>query len=431
MIAQTPWMHPAGGESAEASADAASPDVHTGAAPGEASTGSARVDGSYAPARGSNVIFVLNHLRLGGSEIKTVSLANELVRQGFQVGVACLNEPLDLAERLQADVRLWTLRRRGKFSSRTVRRLRTLAQQQRPAAMLAVNLYPSLYVLAATRGLQERPRTIGLVNTMMNGVPADWRHGLYRHVLSHLDWTVYGCELQRAGWARGSARMAERSGVIYNGVQLDSGPSASASDAGRLLRARLRIPPEAFVVGSVGRLAPEKNQSVLIDAAAHLQRAHREVHVVLVGEGGSRAALERRAKEQGVAQHVHFTGMLRDIAPALALMDVFVLPSRHETFSNAALEAMAMRLPVILSRVGGAAEMLRESIDGYLIDLEALAGSLPRLLARLQDDPGLRARLGAAARKRVEAVFSMERMVDAYRALIEHPVANEHAGGTA
>ena len=430
MIVQAPWVHPARhGESAEAGADAASPDVRAGAAPTEASPSAARADGSYAPASGSKVIFVLNHLRLGGSEIKTVSLANELGRQGLQVGVACLNEPLDLADRLQADVRLWTLRRRGKFSSRTVRRLRALAQQQRPAAMLAVNLYPSLYVLAATRGLQEPPRTIGLVNTMMNGVAADWRHGLYRHVLSHLDWTVYGCELQRAGWARGSARMAERSGVIYNGVQLDSGPSAS--DAGRLLRARLRIPPEAFVVGSVGRLAPEKNQSVLIDAAAHLQRAHREVHVILVGEGASRAALERRAKEHGVAQQVHFTGMLRDIAPALALMDVFVLPSRHETFSNAALEAMAMRLPVILSRVGGAAEMLREGIDGYLIDLEALAGSLPRLLAQLQDDPGLRMQFGAAARRRVEAVFSMERMVDAYRALIEHPVTNEHAGGTA
>lgn len=393
--------------------------VHAGAAQA--------FDGSYGASR-SNVVFVLNHLGLGGSEIKTVLLANELAQRGMQVGMVCLDEPLDLAERLQANIRLWTLGRRGKFSSRAVRRLRVLAQQQRPTAMLAVNLYPSLYVLSATLGLQERPRTIGLVNTMVSSVSAGWRHGLYRHVLSRLDWTVYGCEMQRAGWSCGNARMTERSGVIYNGVQPASGPATS--QAGRLLRARLGIPPEAFVVGSVGRLAPEKNHAALVDAAARLQRAHREIHVLLVGDGASRAALERQAREQAVVRQVHFTGMLRDTTPALALMDVFVLPSRHETFSNAALEAMAMRLPVILSRVGGASEMLREGIDGYLIDVDALAGSLPPLLAQLQDDPVLRARLGAAARRQVEAVFSMERMVDAYQALIERP-AGEYAGSAA
>jgi glycosyltransferase involved in cell wall biosynthesis len=179
------------------------------------------------------------------------------------------------------------------------------------------------------------------------------------------------------------------------------------------------ISPHAFVVGSVGRLAPEKNQAVLIDAVAELRSRSLDAHLLLVGEGTMRSELQRRAEERGIRPHVTFAGAQRDVRPALSAMDVFVLPSTHiETFSNAALEAMAMCKPVVLSRIGGAVEMVREGMDGVTLDTTSLATSLPSLLARLQADRAWREGLGQAARIRVIQRFSLHTMVERYASLM-------------
>ena len=132
-----------------------------------------------------------------------------------------------------------------------------------------------------------------------------------------------------------------------------------------------------------------------------------------------RSELQRRAEERGIRPHVTFAGAQRDVRPALSAMDVFVLPSTHiETFSNAALEAMAMCKPVVLSRIGGAVEMVREGMDGVTLDTTSLATSLPSLLARLQADRAWREGLGQAARIRVIQRFSLHTMVERYASLM-------------
>jgi glycosyltransferase involved in cell wall biosynthesis len=110
---------------------------------------------------------------------------------------------------------------------------------------------------------------------------------------------------------------------------------------------------------------------------------------------------------------------LADVRPVLAILDVFVLPSLYiETFSNAALEAMAMGTPVVLSRIGGAAEMVRDGEEGYLLEPHDLALRLPDLLERLARDPQLRERMSANARSRVERKFGFQNMVARYASLI-------------
>jgi glycosyltransferase involved in cell wall biosynthesis len=117
---------------------------------------------------------------------------------------------------------------------------------------------------------------------------------------------------------------------------------------------------------------------------------------------------------------VTFAGVQWDVKPWLAMMDVFVLPSTNvETFSNAALEAMAMQKPVILSRLGGADEMIRNGVDGYVVDIGALSEALPPLLHTLHEDRMLRERLARSARERVEQRFSMEAMLERFSELID------------
>src|SRR5690606_41628834 len=136
--------------------------------------------------------------------------------------------------------------------------------------------------------------------------------------------------------------------------------------------------PGALLVGGVGRFAPDKCFDLLIAGVRRLHESQRPVHLVLVGDGAGRGKLEGCVAAAGLGRYVACTGVLDDIRPALAAMDVFVLPSRAvETFSNAALEAMAMERPAVLSRIGGAAETVVPGESGVLFDARDLAGPGP------------------------------------------------------
>ena len=372
-----------------------------------------------------DVLFVLNNLAVGGSETKVVRLANALGARGMRVGLAYLNEPTTLLKDIDSSVSTFFLSRQGRFSLKANAALKQLIEEQRPRNVVSVNLYPALYVVTATRWARHRPRTIGLMNTTEMRRGAKWKRGFYTRVLKYLDWTVYGCELQRDAWLSADSPMRPRSSVIYNGVDLNRFSSARIGAAG--LRAQHGIGENAFVVGSVGRLAAEKNQMPLVDAVADLRASGADVHLMLVGDGALRAPLEQRAAERGISSAVTFTGALSDVRAALKAFDVFVLPSLSETFSNAALEAMAMQLPVILTRTGGASEMIEHGKQGYIVDVADLRQQLPELLDQLRLDKVLRARMATAASLRAQREFSWEGMVEAYQSMLGAREAVSHA----
>lgn len=366
-------------------------------------------------------LFLLNSLNVGGSETKTVRIVNGLWRRGIRTGIAYLNEPAKLLDALDPQIPTWNLARRGKFSAAAVRRLRELLAKLAPAYLVSVNMYPALYSSLATLGMQSRPRTIALLNTTLLAGADQWRRTFYRPFLRRMDGIVFGCELQRDQWQPFIRAGANSCGVIYNGVDTQQfAPVAAVERAGR--RGQLGLPADAFVIGSVGRLAVEKNQRALIVALAALRKRGIDAHLLLVGEGNQRTALERQVHELRLQPHVTLAGSQRDVRPWLAAMDVFVLPSTHiETFSNAALEAMAMAKPVILSEVGGATEMVRDGIDGYTLASNTFDSTLLPVLSRLHDDAQLRVKLGRAARERAQAKFSAVSMIDEFAELIADP----------
>lgn len=383
---------------------------------------------SARPAGGGDeldVLFVLNSLAVGGSETKVVRLANALNARGTRIGVAYLNEPATLLKDIAEGVTTFFLSRQGRFSIRANAALGRLIDARRPRDVVSVNLYPALYVVMAARWSRHRPRTIGLMNTTEMRRGARWKRSFYIRVLRYLDWTVYGCELQRDAWLSAGSPMRPRSSVIYNGVDIGRFSNARAAAADR--RAAYGIGEHAFVVGTVGRLAAEKNQLPLIDTVANLRATGADVHLMLVGDGPMRSALQRRAEQQGVSQAVTFTGAMPDVRAALKTFDVFVLPSLSETFSNAALEAMAMQLPVILTRTGGASEMIEHGKEGYIVDVEDLPRRLPELLNQLRLDSVLRTRMAAAAAARAQQSFSWEGMLAAYQELFDVRGAASHA----
>lgn len=372
-----------------------------------------------------DVLFVLNNLAVGGSETKVVRLANAFSARDMRVGVAYLNEPTTLLKDIAPDVSTFFLSRQGRFSLKAHAALGQLIEEQSPRNVVSVNLYPALYVVTATRWARHRPRTIGLMNTTEMRRGRRWKRSFYTRVLQYLDWTVYGCELQRDAWLSADSPMRPRSSVIYNGVDLAKFSAARIAGIGQ--RANYGISENAFVVGTVGRLAAEKNQLPLIDAVAALRASGADVRLMLVGDGALRSTLQKRADELGIAGAVTFTGSLPDVRVALKAFDVFVLPSLSETFSNAALEAMAMQVPVILTRTGGAAEMIEHGKEGYIVDVADLSQRLPELLNQLRLDNVLRSRMSAAAGLRAQQSFSWDGMVTAYQNILGAREAVKHA----
>jgi glycosyltransferase involved in cell wall biosynthesis len=187
-------------------------------------------------------------------------------------------------------------------------------------------------------------------------------------------------------------------------------------------RAQLGVAPDTFVVGTVGRLMPIKGFEYLIEAFAQLRRQQgpHESKLVIVGDGPSRAVLEQCAESHGLSHDVKFLGMRTDVYNLMRAFDVFALSSLHEGVPMVLLEAMALGVPIVASRVGGIPEILEDCTEAVLVpakDPEALSRAI-RVVAGSSE---LRAELIRAARVRVETQFSIQssaaKMREMYRSL--------------
>jgi glycosyltransferase involved in cell wall biosynthesis len=163
------------------------------------------------------------------------------------------------------------------------------------------------------------------------------------------------------------------------------------------------------VVGTVGRLADQKALHVLLDATPRLLADDPGTRVLIVGDGPLRPALERQARRLGVDGAVAFAGHQADVVPAYAAMDVFVLPSRYEGFGIVFVEAMALGVPVVGTRVVGIEDAVVDGVTGLLVphgDAQALATAVLRLFS----DCGLRETIRAEATAKVAQDHSRESM---------------------
>jgi sugar transferase (PEP-CTERM/EpsH1 system associated) len=196
--------------------------------------------------------------------------------------------------------------------------------------------------------------------------------------------------------------------VLYNGVDLDRfGSPSTAADS--------RPAGRDVVIGSVGRLVPVKNYSLLLQAMARLP-AGPASRLVLVGDGPERSLLENLAAALGLRDRVQFAGHREDVPGALQEMDIFVLPSTSEGMSNTLLEAMAGGVTAVASDVGGNSEIIENEVSGLLFpsgDIARAAGQLGRLIG----DSALRERLARAAAARVRGEFSIDAMLQRYTKL--------------
>jgi glycosyltransferase involved in cell wall biosynthesis len=274
---------------------------------------------------------------------------------------------------------------------------------------MCVNTFPLVFAWPARLMCRPAPQLLATVNTYELPSRRDRLFMiLYAFFLRRCDRIVFGCRRQADAWIDRYRLDRDKAIVVYNGV--DTGYFSPGDQDAATLRDALGIVDSARVVGCVAQLRPEKQQKVLLQAAVQVrERLEVPLVVVLVGDGPEAAELKRFAVDRGLDRHVRFVGAVKDVRPYLAMFDAFVLPSASEVFSNAVLEAMAMRVPVIASDAGGSGEMIEHGEGGFLYppgDVDQLG----RLLYEVLTDTQLADRFREAAAARIRADFSLQRM---------------------
>ncbi|MCR4337678.1 MAG: glycosyltransferase family 4 protein, partial [Candidatus Omnitrophica bacterium] len=194
--------------------------------------------------------------------------------------------------------------------------------------------------------------------------------------------------------------------VIYNGIDEENSLKSTSTGSSS-------SPDGKLTIACVANLRPIKGHRYLLEAISQVVKNFANVQLLLIGEDNMEGELQQLSQNWGIQNHVCFLGKRKDIPSLLQSVDLCVLPSLSEGMSNAILEYMRAGKAVVATRVGGNPELIEEGRTGLLVEAgsgEALANAINQLLA----DSDLRKRMGEAGRKRVEKLFSLERMVKEY-----------------
>ena len=211
----------------------------------------------------------------------------------------------------------------------------------------------------------------------------------------------------------------EKFTVIRLGIPLDDrlGDATADFDYRRLYG----IPRHAFVIGWVGRMTGVKDTGAVLEIVRATREREVDAVLVMVGDGPDRERLEQLAHELGIARNTYFVGYQSEVAGYYRLFDAFLLPSVNEGTPVSAIEALASGTPVVATRVGGVPDVVRDGVDGFLVE-SGDASTAAERLADLAADAALRTRLGTSGRARVLERYSVARLVDdvdrLYRSLL-------------
>jgi len=205
---------------------------------------------------------------------------------------------------------------------------------------------------------------------------------------------------------------AEKIRYLGNGIDLGRfDPTALNEERRKELRRELRVPEgHGPILGITGRITEEKGFGELIEAMSLLREDFPEAHLIVIGGQLSteRDAFQDRLVdfigEQGLDSHVTFAGFRDDVQDLLGLLDLFVLPSYREGLPRSVLEAMAMELPVVATRIRGCREAVVDQVTGLLVPARD-SGALKHAIVQVLSDRALAQRFGEAGRERVVTTF--------------------------
>lgn len=369
--------------------------------------------------------YFIGALAVGGAERTLVDLVNNVDRERYDVTIWTMFDDNVLAPDVDPAIPIKTLGMKNRRDSDTfvggasnpldyvrvpLRFIRAV-RRERPdiiqsflfldntIARVAGLVSPETLVVTGARGLQNR------TNPVVKAVD--------RLLIPLSDYIVSNSNSGAATYVKRGAN-PDRVDVVHNGRNLDAFIEATPAP----LREEFDVPADAPLVGMVSRLVPKKGQVDLVDAWPRVQESHPDAHLVFVGDGPERVALETRAASLGVADRIHFAGNRNDVPEVLAALDVFVFTSYSEGLSGALLEAMASGTPIVATGIVENRELVTDGETATLVPTHA-PDAVARAIVDLLDDPDRAAALGRAAQADAVERFSLGRMVENFESFYE------------
>ncbi|MBI5360228.1 MAG: glycosyltransferase family 4 protein [Planctomycetes bacterium] len=392
------------------------------------------------------ILFIITRLIHGGAQKMALSMAEQLSRRGHSVVLACGPQAgvegslLPLARKMNIEVII----------------VDGLVREEHPLKdCLAM---ASLYWLIDSRRFDivhthtSKAGILGRIAARFAGTPAIV-HSSHGHVFSpganipgvsnrklmtKVFWLaekiaagmchriVTLTEMEKLDWLKLGLAPASKIEVLYNAIPLEEfNPDSVSAEEKARLKSSLGLEPPQKIVTITGRLTSEKGHDYLLETIKLVAGKMPFVRLLIVGEGPERTELEKLAREYGIAQNVIFLGLRNDVKHILAISDLFVLASRYEGFGLVLLEAMAMRVPVIATGVGGVPEIIDDGVTGMLA-LHDRPDEFAAKITELLQNSEKADRIASAGRQIVMRDFSMDKMVDGFEKLYLELCKSKH-----
>lgn len=364
--------------------------------------------------RPPRILHVIDSLDLGGAQVVLWNLLRHAARERFEIEAACLHGHGVFWERLVATGLPVHSLSAHRFWPAYVPALVGLIRRRRfdivHCHLLGANLIAK--PLAALLGVPVR-----INHDHCNDKAASFRgwvaaaDGRANRLSTHV---IAVSESTRRFLTARESVPEDRATTIHNGIDLtlfQPRPEQRAE-----ARKQWALPDEAFVIAGIGRLIYQKNFALFLEVAAEVLRQHPHAFFVLAGTGEDEAALRAQAAQLGIAGRVRFLGYVAEMTALYPALDLLLLTSRYEGLPMAILEAMAVGLPIVASRLDGVAEVLRDDEDGALVPEGGRDGYVARV-GELIAQPALARRYADAALAKVRAQHSAEAMTRAVEAV--------------
>jgi glycosyltransferase involved in cell wall biosynthesis len=371
--------------------------------------------------RPKKIIYLITDLQIGGAQKELCTILPHLNREKFDPLVVCLFGGNGfIADNIKkSGTPVFDLRMRNKLDIFAIFRLYRLFKDENPAI-----LHSSLFHASIVARVVGKFAQVPIIIT--------WRHNIthgnnFREWINKTTTNLDDClvavskavkekEIQSTGVKNLNVV------VIYNGINTHAYKKLKSTER-RRIRNRWGIPEDAYLIGSIGRLHPSKGFDTLLQSFKKIRSKIPNSWLIIVGEGEIRKNLEETARKLEIFDFTVFTGTITNIPEILGILDVFVLASRWEGLPIVILEAMASRLPVIATSVGGIQEIITNNETGLLIKPED-PDAIVEMVFRIYNDIVIATSLGKAGRAKILSKFNVIPITDQFQKLYSELLSN-------
>jgi sugar transferase (PEP-CTERM/EpsH1 system associated) len=377
------------------------------------------------------IVHVIHHLGVGGMENGLVNLINHIPPERYRHAIVCLKGCSDFHKRITRDnVEIVTLNKREGKDVAIYPRLFNALKRLQPDILHTRNLGTMEgQLVAAAAGIRARVHgEHGRDIFDLHGTNV--KYNIVRKAIKPFVGQFIAVSRDLEAWLADTVGVAsDRISQVYSGV--DSVRFHPRSGQRTMDGPNGFFTDDAIVIGSVGRMAAVKDFPNLVRAFRMMidkePAARSRLRLLIVGDGVDRQACMELIRQAGLQDQAWFPGERSDIAELMRTMDVFALPSLGEGISNTILEAMCTGLPVVATRVGGNAELVRDGVTGQLVP-PAEPQLLADALLEYYRNGWMVIRHGNLARRQIESTFTMDAMTKGYLAVYDKVLERALAG---